>query len=540
MFDSIYWKILRRQLFSAVVVLAAGMLLTTLIILYAPRKYRSNAKLLLKLGRENVAVDPTVTTTGDIVALHRTHAAEVNTALGTMASREILELLVEKLGPAAILRGALDEGKKNTGAISRFKRSLAAWTATLDPIDDRERAILELEENLDIRAAKDSSVVSVTYKTKSPEFAQLVTQSWVDLYRSQHAEINSIKGSLDFFVAQEAKTGAALQKARGELNACKSKYGIVTISGEQETLESQIRWGRSSSDQMKSKLVAAEARLQSLYLQRQSTDKTVVSGEATTDSNEAQNRMRDRLYSLEIEEKRVASTFSESHPLYLSVKRQLEEAKQLFEQQESQSAEVTQSINPTFQTLEEQIVLETANIELLQASVAALTTMLEQLTNDSKLLNQRENEIAGLQREVDILEARYREHVQNREQAKIASELEAQSISNVNIFQPASLEFRPVSPNKKLVALLGLIGSLMSAVGLALFKETMRATDVIRTYRVDELSEEDDELRLTGKGIPIEPKSSVAATSFERGLVGGDARGRTLDSDSQRRTSVPR
>ncbi len=516
------------------------MVLTLLVIVFAPRQYQSTAKLLLKPGRENVSVDPTVTTTGDMVSLHRTYASEVNTAIETMASLEILDMLVDNVGSSAILRGSLKESKREKGTISRFKSSLKAWVAMLDPIDDRERAILELKGSLKISAAKDSSVVNVTYTSKTPELAQRVTQSWVELYRSHHAEINSTKGSLDFFLAQEAETSAALQKARETVQSCKSRYRIVTVDGEQQTLESQIRWGRSNLAQLNSTLVAAKARLQSLLAQRQTTDKIVVTGEAKTDTNEAQDRMRDRLYLLEIDEKRIASLYSESHPNYIAAMQQLKEARELFEKQKSQSAQVTQSINPVLQTIEEQIALETANIQSMQASVAAVTKILEDLSIESTLLNERENEIASIQREVDILEIQYRNHVQNREQARIASELEAKSISNVNIFQPASLEFRPVSPNKKLCGLMGLVGSLMAAFGFAMFKESIRVTRMLDASSTDHISDDPEVWRPSFATTYAGSECNVAAASIGGVQTASEALRRTVDGDSQRRASVPR
>lgn len=488
MFDLTIFQVLRRQAIVIGAVFTLGVALTVLVIIFAPRKYGSHAKLLLKLGRENVSVDPTVTTTGDLISLHRTYEGEINTALNTMSSREILEKVVDEVGLAAILRGSITSSDKPAGLFSRLKSIPNAWIEQLDPIDDRERAILALKKDLVIKAGKDSSVVDVSYTTKTPEMAQRVTQAWVDLYRSHHANINATQGSLKFFVELESELAEALDRSRTLLQDAKSKFGIVTVSGEQETLESQVRWVRNSLTESETLLKSSEARLFSLKEQLNSTNPTMTVGKDKVDSNEAQDRMRDRLYQLEIDHKHIATTYTENHPRRVTASRQLEEARELFGLQKTQSEKVTEGISSTYAALEQQIALEKANFDSMKAKLTATKAELDQLLERSKLLNQHENEIAKLQRSVDILESQYRLHVQNREQARLASELESRNISNVNVFQAASLEHRPVSPNKMLCAMIGLMGALMSSVGVAVWREARRFSALVS----GEDQEEDD------------------------------------------------
>jgi polysaccharide biosynthesis protein PslE len=476
MFEASLIQLLRRQAFPFLMVFAAGMGLTLLTIIYVPRKYASQAKVLLKLGRENVSVDPTVTTTGNLISLHRTYEGEINTVLHTMESREILEKVVDQVGVDAILNGSVnEEGNDKKGTPSQTKNILKGWLANLDPIDSREQAILTLQSNLSIQAGKGSSVVDITYIAKTPELAQRVAQTWVDLYRAHHSDINSTEGSLEFFEELEAKLAASLGQARSSLQEAKSKYGIVTVIGEQQTLESQVRWARSNLTETGTSLKASEARLRSLEQQLRSTDPTMVTGKDKGDTTDARDQMRDRLYQLEIEHQRIRLAYSETHPKYVASSRQLEEAKALYSQQQAHSERVTEGVNSTYEAIEQQVALEKANVDSMTAKIAAIKAELDRLLEQSTQLNLHENEVAQLQRSVDILESQYRIHVQNREQARLASELESRNISNINVFQDATLERRPVTPNKKLCFLLGFIGSLLSAFGWVTWREAKQA-----------------------------------------------------------------
>src|SRR5262245_47280000 len=69
-----------------------------------PRKYESEAKLFLKLGRESIGLDPTATT-GVTVPVQESRETEINSTRDMLKSRAVLESVVAKLGPELILNG---------------------------------------------------------------------------------------------------------------------------------------------------------------------------------------------------------------------------------------------------------------------------------------------------------------------------------------------------------------------------------------------------------------------------------------------------
>src|SRR5262245_57577294 len=70
----------------------------------SPRSYRSQAKLFLRLGRDNVTLDPTATLgQTPVVAIPPNREGEVNSVIDLLKSRALLERVVAKVGPGAIL-----------------------------------------------------------------------------------------------------------------------------------------------------------------------------------------------------------------------------------------------------------------------------------------------------------------------------------------------------------------------------------------------------------------------------------------------------
>ena len=66
--------------------------------------YRSQAQLLVRLGRENVAIDPTATVgQTPAVSIPQSMENEINSAVVLLKSRVIVEKVVDSLGPRVIL-----------------------------------------------------------------------------------------------------------------------------------------------------------------------------------------------------------------------------------------------------------------------------------------------------------------------------------------------------------------------------------------------------------------------------------------------------
>src|SRR3954462_5618935 len=97
------FQLLFRHKNKVVFCFAVTMSLAVAIICCWPRKYKSESKLLVRLGRETVMLDPTATTR-QIMPVSVSRETEVNSVLEMLRSRIMIEKLVDELGPDAILR----------------------------------------------------------------------------------------------------------------------------------------------------------------------------------------------------------------------------------------------------------------------------------------------------------------------------------------------------------------------------------------------------------------------------------------------------
>jgi polysaccharide biosynthesis transport protein len=406
-------RILFRQWRKSALFICGVTLLALLVVTLYPRSYASEAKLLIRVGRESVGLDPTATT-GETFTLQKTQDDEVNSAINILTSRAVLEHVVERIGAARILHNQ-PAGKSTSPEAEAQSAGVRVWIGrTLeliglsDPGTDMDRAVRLLQSKTSVSAQKQSMVITVDYTAASPELAHDVVEAMTKVFLQEHSRLSQTDGSLEFFEEQVAKLHGELMVAQAKLRDRKNAYQLTTGANRQSIVE------------------------------------------------KSKDAMRKKLFDLEIQETEVRSRFTDDYPYVRELRRQHEMAqKSLLD-------------TPSTPTASE------ANGSKPQPS---------KLDTELQTLNGQEFELAQLEREVQLLEGKYKMHVQKLEQARLNDALGREQISNVKVAQPATLVYKPVSPKKPLVLGLGLAAALFGGLGLAfvaeVFDQTLRTTDQV-------------------------------------------------------------
>ena len=456
------------------VALAMGLifLATVCVVLFYPRKYASNAQLLLRVGRESVRVDPTADATGESLPMQLTRESEIETALGVMRSRAVLEEVVEKVGVETIDSGYLPGDAADSGGIASAIKGVLSpvfgLVQNIDPVPARERAIRDLGSDLHVSNQGKASVVSISYNTKSKEVANQVVTAWVEAYLHKHAEFHTTSGSYEFFQAEDEKLKQELEDTYAKLRETKNRFGLTTIDGHQQLLEGRMAALRDLKVDVESSKSASESKVAELQRLLESTDDRTQTEQVSGKANEAHDAMRAKLFELEVTEQEYRTKYKDEHPRLVSIERQIAEVREILSQQDPDRNEVSSDVNPTHKRLEQELALEKATLKSLTTKCNSLAQQYGKLAEEIAELNKTESQIAELTRNVKIMEESYVAHSQRLEQARLDEALLAQRITSVNVVQSPTLEHRPVSPNKMLTAALGLFGMLATLVGLPL------------------------------------------------------------------------
>ena len=186
-------RVLFRHKQKVVAFFCVTMALVVLGIVFYPRTYQSEAKLFIRIGRQSVALDPTATT-GQTIAVNESRESEINSVLELLKSRSITEKEVDTIGTSVILGKPL-----KPGASQSMQEDAKFRFCELDPISDRERAIHKIEEDVDISVPKKTNVITVNCEAKSPELAQEIVATLLDVYQRAHVLLHRTTGSYEFF-----------------------------------------------------------------------------------------------------------------------------------------------------------------------------------------------------------------------------------------------------------------------------------------------------------------------------------------------------
>jgi len=495
--EELYYAVrshLRVALFSFVLVLA----FVALIIIFSPRQYHSRAKLMVKVGRDSMILDPTATNSGNMIQLHRTSEHEMNTAIGEMASRPILENVVAKVGVDAILDGfpaGTGDSKSSFigNAVSSILSSLSSAIPKLDPVSDLEAAVIQLEENLEIDAPAESSVVSVRYQTKSSHLAQQVVDTWLKCYVDQHVTLSRDQGAFDFLSAQADLLLAKLTEARDKLQAKKDASGLVTVQGQQQLLEQRLKIAADRLVDTESQLFETNRRTEVLRMLVEKLDAEKVMSTTSGLGDNAYEGIFQQLFALEADQKGLAAKMTDNHPRRIIVDEQVKQLKYILTSLNDDRETTVSGSNPTFVKLEQQLLMDQATAAGLEKKLSQAQEHSTELEKSIQSLNREENKIAGLSRDVDILEAQYRAQIERVEQSRFERAIRDQKMSSISILQPASFEEKPVSPKKMLCLLLGSMSAVCAAIGIPFF---MYDRDRIRYQQTEPTArhQDDDDL----------------------------------------------
>jgi polysaccharide biosynthesis transport protein len=428
-------RILFRHWRKMALVFCGVVVLMLLVMALYPRAYTSEAKLLIRIGRESVGLDPTATT-GETIMLQKSQEDEVNSALDILTSREVLQRVVEQVGAARILENSPSGKSPESDPTAPPQKSWISSTLVAlrlsDPGTETDRAVRQLESKSVVSAPKRAMVINLSYTAASPELAHDVVEAMTQVFLDEHSRLSQTDGSLQFFSEQVDKLYKDLSAKQAELRDRKNEYQMTSVSNRLSILE------------------------------------------------KSKDAMRQKIYELNMQETDLMSRYTDEYPPLKEIRRQRELAERMLM---DQSTGMEQASDATGQQpgRQMQAKISPASYEVAEEGAKEQGDLNAEL----KTLNDQDYELAQLEREVKLLETKYAMHVTKLEQARVNDALGRERITNVKVAQPATLVYKPVSPRKSVLmagalflAFIGSIGSAFLAEGL---DQTLRTTDQVET-----------------------------------------------------------
>ena len=479
--------ILFRHKWKVIVFFLAVMITVTLGTFLVAEIYRAEAKLMVRIGRENVSLDPTATT-GQVISIGQSRESEINSELEILKSRALALKIVDAIGPQVFLKPPYEElaaevssTGTNRDRIRDLRERFGEATGKLsnlledlglsNSLSDREKAVIKFMKNLEIEVQKNNNILSLTYDGRSPKFAEKILAKLIDFYLDKHITAYRTPGSYVFFDQQAEDLRNKLAKTEEELKTLKNKTGVASLDDQRKILLGRIGTLQQESEATQAALAISRAKVKDLKEKVAGLSPTLVTQEMKSSSTQGVELMRSRLYELKLKEQELLSKYTETSIPVTEVRRQIAEAQAQLAKEEPTRTDVTTGINTTHQQLDLAMLSEMATLSSLEAKTRVVNDQLNAARGEVKAINETELRLVTLQRELALQDTKYRKYSENREQARIDQALETGKISNISVIQQASASMKPVRPRKALNLALGFFLGIFGGLGLAFFSE---------------------------------------------------------------------
>jgi len=421
--DQFLFPVFRHKWLVAVFALlgiaAAGYLWLT-----TPVSYRSEARLMVRYIAENTGVDP-AGISGRVTSPDSRGANIMQSEIGILTSRELIEKAVDELGAAKFLKGA-----------------------KIDPVQQRGAAVLIASGNLKAQDAKNSNIIVASYDAPDPRLAQEVLSRITELYLQKHVEVHRAGVAFDFLSQQTDQMAARLAETEQELQLARAELGVSDVDKAKATGSARVDELANQLAGADTKLAGLQARVETLdSLRKRLESPSVVTGGPRAASGDpgleaSASAVLARLRSLREREGSLLTTYTEQSAPVQSIRREIAMAEEEWKVLSAGIPAAGQTVVTNQPAISALIADSLLNSRAELASLGAERTVVKQQHDEARQalakLEAGEARVRKLQRRRDIEEANYLYFSKNLEQTRIDEALDSGKVTNISVVQKAS------------------------------------------------------------------------------------------------------
>ena len=321
---------------------------------------------------------------------------------------------------------------------------------------------------LDIQNTKQTNLITVKAKGKSPEEAQMISQAVVDNFLTMQTDMNQqTQSTIVKFLNEridEAKKDA--EDARVKFAEYQREHKVYSPDEQAKAVVSKMNTFDEAIGNMAVQQKANQAKLEAVSAKL--GDIRSSSQTFNINDNETVIALRKQIVDAQVGLVGLQEHYTEENPNVISAKEKIAALQnKLSEEVNTIVASKYTTMNPTQAALISEQANAQVSIAVAEASEAAIKERKAEKEKELEQFPQEVLEYLNLQRDTAIKEEIYTGLVKQCENKKIQEVMESMDIQ---IVDPANLpdEDKPASPVKKIVAAVGLLIGLMISFGYSL------------------------------------------------------------------------
>lgn len=440
-----------RKLFSIIgeqkkVIIPIIVICTVIAIVVAfvlPKSYQSNTLVRIKSSGGSNLSGYAAMAAGFGIDIGGASSASPENYIELMKSREVLEPIIEQVDM---------------------------------PEEDKEKLTTEnfIKKYLEITNTKKTDLINITAYGKTPEEAQMISQSVADNFLTLMTKLNKEGNSstINFLNDRMAIAKEEMETAENKLQAYQQEKGIYSPNDQTKALVDKLDDYDKKIAQLEAQEQANSAKLQDVTVQLEQQNSSLL--EYNISDNDAIMNLRTSIVNKQVELVGLQQRYTEEHPDVIRTREELAELKKSLDR-EIQSAVNSKSATLTpvqGNLLMEKVQTETAEA-VTSASLDALKAKQQEAEGDMSTLSADSVEYMRLLRDKTITSEVYTNLVKAYENTRIQ---EAQESMDIQIIDAANLpkEDMPAKPNKKLIVAIGFVLGIMISFGYTLYAYNKR------------------------------------------------------------------
>ncbi len=330
------------------------------------------------------------------------------------------------------------------------------------------------------QSLKDTEILNVKIQAGSPEEAQLVANTLIEVFLGRMtALVRGEQSTVKEFIGQRLKESKAeLEQAEALLQRYKQEQKVVDPSQESKALLDKVASIDKLAAENKVALAASKAKLSSVGQQLGSQSQGTVADNALIQQYKA------KLTELEIELVSLSPNYTDKHPKVVAIRAAIKETKAML------AAEIgrvvnseSPSINPIYQGLLQGQIQAQSEIAMAAAQQQAINQIILEGNGEVAKLPAKEQGLIKVARDANVAQEIYIMLAKRYEEARISEVMEP---TDVQIIDKAIAPEEPIKPKKALNIVLAAILGLFVGTGIAFLTEfinkTIRTAEDVKHY----------------------------------------------------------
>lgn len=337
--------------------------------------------------------------------------------------------------------------------------------------EDREKLTTAdfIKKYLEITNTKNTDLINIAAYGKTPEEAQMVSQSVADNFLTLMTKLNKEDNStaLNFLNDRMTIAKEEMETAENKLAAYQQEKGIYSPNDQDKLLINQLNSYDTAIAQTRASIEANTAKLANVNAQL--SEQNAALADTNVAEDDAIRNIRTAIVNKRVELVGLEQRFTEEHPDVIRCRRELDELNQSLNNEISNAiASQSVSLSPVQgDLLRSKASTETA-IAVDNASLEAITVKQAEVEQSLNTLSADSVEYVRLLRDQNITTETYTNLVKSYEGTRIK---EAQESMDIQIIDAANLprEDMPAKPRKMIIAIIGLIIGIVISCGYTLY-----------------------------------------------------------------------